>query len=259
VWKIAQRIGLKGAITHEEEDGSNEQPRLYSAGGRVPQTAAESVFAAFDDALKDALRWGCGRRIADLPDTSIREALTAVGWPAERDLTPEQRAVEYLAVDWDDGVPPERTSLYDNMGDAVECRDEKGAVFLTLGSRLISRSANGAVLDHVCLHGKFDTMLFIIFSLDGCLLRSLQQTRRRTILRTAVPQLMRKIKNPTLRPRKSSRTNVKTNMKTKKSRRRQMPPTQATLRSLASLSLIREDMSRSCTKSLRRLKPRAYR
>lgn len=143
MWKIALQIGLKGAITHESEDGSKEQPRLFATGGRVPQAKAERVFAAVEDALDDAMRWGCGRRIADKPDTNIREALTAVGWPEERDLTPEQRAVEYLAVDWDMAIPPERTSLYSFMGDSIECRDKSGAVFLALNSSSTHGAAKG--------------------------------------------------------------------------------------------------------------------
>jgi hypothetical protein len=143
VWKIAQKIGLKGSITHELEDGSKEQPRLYAAGGRVPQAKAERIFAEVEDALEGAMRWGCGRRIANLPDTNIREALTAAGWPEEKDLTPEQRAVEYMSVDWDTAIPPERTSLYSYMGDSIECRDKNGAVFLALTSNSMNSTING--------------------------------------------------------------------------------------------------------------------
>jgi len=158
VWKIAQRIGLKGAITHEEEDGSKAQPRLYSEHGRVPKAAAENIFAAFDDALEKAMRWGCRRGIADMPDTNVREALTAVGWPAERNLTPEQRAVEYMAVDWNTAMTPERASLFSYMGDTIECRDKNGAFFLALGSHSMNGTARGIFL--IMLHFlRFSAML----------------------------------------------------------------------------------------------------
>lgn len=110
IWAIGQKIGLKGNYTSQE--GSVIQPTLYDSRGRVPSEEATSLHQQLAQVFDRAFNMSCNRRLEKLADISLREALTASGWPPADEQTNLQRTLEFFVVDWDFEYPPEEVSLF---------------------------------------------------------------------------------------------------------------------------------------------------
>ena len=50
--------------------------------------------------MQDAFNVSCSRHLAGLPDISLREALTQVGWPEAHKQTAIERTLEFFVIDW---------------------------------------------------------------------------------------------------------------------------------------------------------------
>jgi len=110
VWTIAQKIGLKGNYTAQED--SPIKPTLYDAHGKVPEAEAFRAHHRIIHALNSALNVSCHRHLNNLSDISLREALLHTGWPAREDQTALERTLEFFVIDWDFEYPAEEVSLF---------------------------------------------------------------------------------------------------------------------------------------------------
>lgn len=114
IWKIAQKIDLKGNYTNQE--GDRIEPVLWGENGPMPKDEASVLHSRLTAVIENATRLNCYRRQHNLDDISLREGFLKAGWPAPEKQTPMERTLEFFVVDWDFEYPPENVSMFNYFG-----------------------------------------------------------------------------------------------------------------------------------------------
>ena len=94
------------------------EPLLYDQNGLITNNLPWTELAT---TLTSLYSFSCKRQKSKLADMTMRDALTAVGWPAAADLSPAQVQAEWFICDFDYEMPPEQVSLY-SFADDTDCK-----------------------------------------------------------------------------------------------------------------------------------------